>query len=221
MKEFPAGIIETSETPDFIVSLADSTKLGIELVELFPNTTQEKKAHLELAALESVLVKLAKEEFESSFNINLMVSLSFDSNLRCPKSHRKQFAKSISDDVYNCYCSINNESAGFRIFDRSHFKTSYLHRIFIHTRKIRRGLWDSGHGAELRDLQYHELSSLIKSKELALPRIKLRVSKAWLLVIEPYDMLNFDSTDLFEVIDTCFDRVFLFRTILDEIVKVK
>jgi hypothetical protein len=220
-KQFPEGKIEASETPDFIVNLEGGAKLGIELVELFPNTTLEEKAHLKLTKIESEIVKFAKQEFESSFGINLMISLSFDSNLRCSKSNRKRFAKSVSDDVYKCYCSITNEKVSFRIFDKSYLKTQYLDRVFIHTKKIQNGLWDSGHGAELRDLQYHELSSMIVSKEEGLSRIRLRVKDAWLLVIEPHDMLNFDDIDLFEVIDTQFDKVFLLRVILDEIVEVK
>jgi hypothetical protein len=219
--KFPAGKIVSDEAPDFIVSSTNGKRIGIELVEIFPNQTREERAHLQLTKNISALIELAKKQFESLFQLQLMVSLSFNSHFRCSKSERNKFAKLLAEDVHNCYNRMDLSSNNHRRFNKEGLVTPYLEHVLIYPKEIRNGLWDSGFAALTRDLQFQELAEGIRTKEISLPTIRKKVNLAWLLIVEPFDMLGYDSAYLFQEIITGYDRIFMLRTIFDEVIEFK
>lgn len=217
---FPKGTILPEEAPDFIIDSADK-KIGIELIEIFPNQTIEERTHLYLKESMHALIVSAQKEFESIYQRHLMVSLTFSERFRCSKSERRENARLLAEDVDNCYSRMKHDSKTFERFNSVGLRTPYIEHILIYPKEIRKGLWDSGIAALSRDLQFQELESCIRSKESTLPSIRIKAEEAWLLIVEPFDMLIYDSAYLFQEVNTGYDRVFMLRTIFDEVIEFK
>lgn len=219
--KFPAGKILPDEAPDFVINSIDGKNIGIEVIEIFPNKTREERTHLHLTKSMDALIESAQKEFELLFQKRLMVSLTFNEHFRCSKSDREKYARLLAEDVENCYSRTNPNGKAFERFNNKGLRTPYIEHILVYTKEIRKGLWDTGVAALSRDLQFQELESCIRSKESILPSIRIKAEEAWLLIVEPFDMLNYDSAYLFQWVDTGYDRIFMLRTIFDEVIEFK
>ncbi len=216
---FPLGEIDDDETPDFIVNVRTGKKIGIEIVELFAKANSID--NLKSTALQSELTTLSKIFFEKTYGLQLDVILIFQSNMRCSKSNKLRYSEKIANDIYNCFHKINYKILEPQSFLKNNLSSSFLEEIMIYPRKLNKGVWDSGRAALLRDLKPEEIKSVISLKEEKLNTINKKCHETWLLIIEPFDKLHFDSIPVVSDVNSGFEKIFFLRTLFDEIRQIK
>lgn len=205
---FPAGEIQNSESPDFIIECQGRT-IGIEVTELFPNHTPEENEAIQRDRLQNKVVRNAQKQFESKHKVRPIVTFTFERKFRFRQNEMSKFIQSITADVYSCFKKI--PSGRYYWNCHSGFETPYLLSLHVSRSLEHPGPWMAGEGALLRDLSPEELIESIVKKEQKLSSIKGQYSDLWLLIVEPFDILPFDSLPNIVYPSEVFDKIYFLR----------
>jgi hypothetical protein len=225
--EFPKGKIKDSESPDFIISLSNKRKLGIELTRLTqPNSENSEFNVSQIDSLEKRICKEAQKIFESGNDIPLYLSIFFHDNIRVTNNEIIDIAEKIAVDIRNHSMEIDRKSI-FQIQIQNPIAKDHVDLIqSIYHPNVTTSYWGITGGYFVPPLSKEYLTERIKSKEHKLPLYKKkRLNELWLIIVadtfERSTSFNIDNQIEAWNIGSRFDKVFLFEVMAHNVYVIK
>lgn len=215
-KCFPEGLIEQTESPDFIVH-SNLGNIGIELAEIFQDSHVGKASKLKQREnlhrkFGEQLVKKLEEMMHKKKSFSLDISFN---------DHQSFTVKQISSLIDKCWPEciefLWNESEGFARIENMGTNLPYeVNEIFILLSKQEYNpVYCNSQGGTVAILNNDHLDNTLAKHDLALAKYQ-KCLEYWLIIREGnyYAGRFSDRINISTPIKSNFDKVFLFRTSL-------
>ncbi|MCK3686019.1 hypothetical protein [Maribellus sp. YY47] len=214
--DFPNGKMEASESPDFIVKLKNSHRLGIELVRLNPGSAVPlDESEAEQNAVQEELVDDARELFEQNSNEKLFVKFLF--NKKHPLSAERSLAVAVRA-VTAIRTSIRNRNMRtlfYLVIPTEQLPEGIDEILVLHHPGLETSVWECSNNLGISRNVVEDIQNSIEKKEEKLRLYKKRqLESYWLLITTDrlrgqrnYNIRNQIANQNFH---SGFDGVFLF-----------
>ncbi|MFV0266809.1 MAG: hypothetical protein ACK5HT_06705 [Draconibacterium sp.] len=214
--DFPKGKMEASESPDFIVKLKNSHRLGIELVRLNPGSADvpdEREAEQNIILEE--LIDDARELFEQNSEVKLFVKFLF--NKKHPPSPETSLV-TVARAVNAIRNSIRGKKPGnlfYLVIPKEKLPEGLDEILVAHHPGLEASVWERSNNLGISKNVIHDILKSIEKKEEKLRLYKKqRLESYWLLITTDrlrgqrnYNIRNQIANQNFQ---SDFEGVFLF-----------
>lgn len=210
------GIVN-SETPDFEINI-NKRLISIEHTRLINPNLQQIEQYRDR------IIKLAQKRFEDKYHDKLYVLITFNNIVL---EGGKLAEQKYVDEVYNLIEKIylNNKQYEFEIHSKQvKQRVSNTVESFSVNNIQNFSHWQH-FGAYLVDwINMDWLKSIIKKKELNISKYSKKYEENWLLLVSDFGTkASANRTDFidFSVIDSKFDKIYIYSYMADEVTIVK
>jgi hypothetical protein len=210
---FPPGHIEETEEPDFLVG---NGRLGVELTDLFHETSHDASPLQAQESLRLRVAKAAEDLYQARGGPALHVSIHFNTHCELKKQDVGRLSQLIATWVHkNAPAPGQSFTEEYDWENRDYFPEEVHHLGAWQFPGITRTFFSAPSASFAPKLQAVDIRRALTAKEPKLPRYRLRATEVWLLVnidigqLSTYFLL--EQEVLNERFETSFDRVFLLR----------
>ncbi|MFV0591261.1 MAG: hypothetical protein ACK5M7_07745 [Draconibacterium sp.] len=214
--DFPNGKLLASESPDFIVKLKNSHRLGIELVRLNPGSANVPDAHEEEQnEMLEELIEDARELFEQNSGEKLFVKFLF--NQKHPVSQERSLAATVRAvrAIRNSIRNQNPETLFYLVIPKEQLPEGIDEILVAHHPGLETSVWERSNNLGISKNVVEDIQKSIEKKEEKLRLYKKQqLEKYWLLITTDrlrgqrnYNIRNQIANQKFH---SGFDGVFLF-----------
>ncbi len=220
---FPKGNLEPAESPDFILSLKNHHKIGIELTRLNPgNADVPDEQQREIAKEREHLIALTKGIFENEFPHKLFVKFLFSDDVPIEQERQMMVAVRTAALIKNV---LRNKNPGsFFTISLSNLQISQgLSDILIvgHPQLIT-SIWERSNNLGVSNNVVDDIKMAIHKKDEKLKLYqKQRLNFYWLLIttdrLRGVKSFNLSNKIMNHSFHSLFQHVFLFDLIKSEV----
>lgn len=212
---FPAGQIETSEEPDFIVDTGD-LKIGVELTDLYWENPVDSSPQQAQESLRFRIAETAQRLYEKEGLPNLYASIHFNSQYVLRKSEVQRLSKMIADVLVKNVPSIGQSYGEEYDWDnRDYFPEEIMHISAYNFPSAEQSFFHSPSAAFVPTLEEKDIRRVLLLKADKLARYRERCNEVWLLINCDVGQLSsffkHEEAVLQLSYQSHFDRVFLCR----------
>jgi hypothetical protein len=181
--EFPSGVLETSEEPDFLLTTSDGV-IGIELVGYIRGQSSDGSELRRYESVHDSVVRMAKEEFERKHQIPLWVSFIWSRHQHLSKPAARILAMDIA--------TLIEQNTPQQVYGGARIEPDWLEESsvgdFIAHISIRRlkptnkSLWANTEAGFI-GIEPEDLENLISLKEGKIGSYLQNCDSAWLVIV--------------------------------------
>jgi len=214
--DFPNGKLVASESPDFIVKLKNSHRLGIELVRLNPGSAEVPDAiEDEQNLIQEELIEDARELFEQNSSEKLFVKFLF--NKKHPVSPERSLAVAVRavSAIRNGIRNWNPRTLFYLVIPKEQLPEGIDEILVAHHPGLETSVWERSNNLGISRNVVEDIQKSIEKKEEKLRLYKKQqLESYWLLITTDrlrgqrnYNIRNQIANQNFH---SGFDGVFLF-----------
>lgn len=213
ISDFPAGEVEPTEEPDFLVRGPDRV-VGLELTDLHRETTPGQIPEQASAAMRERVVRRAKEIYASRQLPPVIASFLLDCRIHIRKSDVENFANEFADLVAESIPEPNSTKKVPDGWDDMQVLPSILHSLSVHRLDAITKTFFSSPGATwVASLRREDVERALARKEGKYRAYRTKCDEVWLVINADTESMatwfEFDLEVLDDLFTTRFDRVFL------------
>jgi hypothetical protein len=217
---FPKGNLEPAESPDFILSLKNRQKIGIELTRLNPeNAYPPDEFQREIIREREHIIELIRSIFENEFPHKLFVKFLFSEDVVIESERQIMVAVNTAGLIRKL---LKNKSAG-SFFHVSLYKTELPKGIeeilIVGHPAMEVSIWERANNLGISTDVVDDIKKAIQKKDEKLLRLyqKQRLNYYWLLIttdrLQGVKSYNLSEKVMNHSFHSNFQRVFLFDLI--------
>lgn len=223
---FPEGSIVPSERPDFIVRQGNRN-IGIELCRLYKDSRDDSLSIQAQKSWKANLLKRACELFEKESNEKYRVFISFEERTAIQKNNIDEISTFISQKIIEKIKSIKPKEGSPIILGEWDLQpcNNIVSMIQVYDfSKYNDYSWTQNNVFNVEVVNSDNLAKIIGEKE-TLREDYQKCDEMWLLVVIDFWDLAMDQSIPtgfnLKIRNSKFDRIFLFKTIEEEVIEVK
>jgi len=221
--DLPSGTVFKSESPDFLIK-ADRETVGIEITKIVNEKNPgDKFSPAERNTVEQKISKEAENLFKSQCNIPLHVNFAFRDSINVNgdkiKSLGVQLASLVAKEI-----ASRPLSEYYHLTVERGLPRELMHMSIAYFPNVTQSIWYSAKGQFLPNLKKEQILKSIKNKESKIPEYKLKADYLILLLVEGVIPESwFDGVETIEQteLNSDFDRILIYRSLYNEIVRLK
>ncbi|MBM3340689.1 MAG: hypothetical protein FJY56_01030 [Betaproteobacteria bacterium] len=216
LREIPAGEVEATEEPDFLVHLPNRT-LGLEVSELHRPTPDGEVPSQAAEAMRRRVVARAQDIYVARGLPAVHASVHLDSRKSISKGEVESLATSIATLVARNVPVADDQTVyeDYNWENRSYFPENVSRVSVGRFSGVTKTFFGCPGATFVPQLTREDIVRVLARKETKRTRYQSRCSELWLVVVADLAAMStwfeFDSTVLDVEYSTGFDRVFLFR----------
>ena len=218
-RNFPPGIIDHPNKPDFIV-IGPKT-IGIEITQIFHDSGLKDSQLKRNESIHKLIGVRIAEDIYRHFQVGLLVDIDFSIHHKIRNAtHAKLIAKVCTPELTSQLhlLSISNY---FRIRNIGQLPIEIDHITISRYDRIERPFFVESAGGAVPNLNTKHLLPILKKKELAIKGYK-RCDEYWLIIQEGnFYSDSFDQIELDSVPTTSFNKLLLFRQAENLVIDLK
>ncbi len=214
--QVPKGRLVASESPDFILKMKNSHRLGIELVRLNPPTAPEvQPENIARSALQDELIENARDLFEQHSDLKLFTKFRFSDSRTISEERILVVAVKLAAVIRSFTNPKKSNSFFFMVLQSEHLPEGVEEVLLVHHPGLKTSVWERANNLGIPRDVAGDIHAAIRKKEEKLGLYRQRKTEAlWLLIttdllrgLKNYHLPNKIAKENFV---SKFDRVFLF-----------
>lgn len=214
--DFPNGKLIASESPDFVVKLKSSHRLGIELVRLNPGSAATpNESEAEQNTIHEELVNDARELFEQHSTAKLFVKFLFNKKHPISQERTMTVAVRAVSVIRNSIRNRNQRTLFFLVIPKKQLPEGIEQILVVHHPGLKDSVWERSNNLGISKNVVEDIQKSIEKKEEKLRLYKKQQFESyWLLITTDrlrgqrnYNIRNQIANQNFQ---SDFDGVFLF-----------
>lgn len=225
LPDFPQGDIAPGEEPDFVITLDDRRRIGIELTELHREVPQGELAPQSQEALKHRTVKRAQEIYAASGGPYLDVSVLFG-NIEFTKATVQPLAQKISSIVESIIPAMGEVRYAEPDYgDANDFPEEIHHVRAFNMPGAERNFFSSPGATWVATLQHDDIERVLSAKNKRCQCYRTNADEIWLVIScnGGYMSTWFEETKRVQerTFQTEFDRVFLLSHFENRVMEIR
>ncbi len=222
---FPLGDITPGEEPDFIITLNDGRKIGIEITELHREVSPGEVAPQSQEALRHRTVRRAQELYTANGRPFLDVSVLFG-NVEFSKASVQPLAQKIAKIVQSIIPAVGEVRRAEADYGNENDFPEEIHHIrAFNLPGAERNFFSSPGSTWVATLQHEDIERVLLAKNKRCQSYRIRADEIWLVISYNGGYMStwFDKTARAQerTFQTEFDRVFLLSHFGNQITEVR
>lgn len=224
--EFPKGIVNPNESPDFTINMNSHHVLGIELTRLNPeNAMVPDESALQIKQYREELIEFAKDLFEQKSPFKFFVKFHFSDKKRMVFERKIKDAVQIVNLIRNTVQHQKRDNFFKASILKPQLPNGLEEILIVHHPKLETGVWERSNNLGISNDVVDDIRNAIHKKDEKLRLYqKQRLNYYWLLIttdrlrgIKNFNLANKIMNQKFE---SSFQHVFLFDLIKSKVYKL-
>jgi hypothetical protein len=225
MRDFPQGDVASGEEPDFIVTLNDGRKVGIELTELHREVPTGSVVPQSQEALKHRTVKRAQEIYAAKGGPFLDVSVLFG-NIEFSKASVQPLAQKIAEIVAAITPAVGEVRYAEPDYGNENDFPEEIHHVrAFNLPGAERSFFSSPGATWVTSLQKENIERVLSAKDKRCESYRSRADELWLVIScnGGYMSTWFEKTSQVrgDTFQTKFDRVLLLSHFENRVIEVR
>ena len=225
MPAFPAGVVEPTEEPDFLIRGPNSV-LGIELTELHRESPSGEPPAQASEAMRHRVVARAQEIYAATSNPPVHVTVFMNDRIHIRKSEVEGLARAVTEiAIRNLPGPNSSREEEYEWTNRAYFP-EVLHQVSVHRfDSLTRNFFNVPGATWVVALAPQDIERALQLKEAKYSTYRQRCDSAWLVINADIGVMStwfeFESEALVKPFRTSYDRVFILRHFGSKLVELE
>lgn len=225
LTSFPQGSIVPGEEPDFIITLNDGRRVGVELTELHREVSQAEVAPQSQEALRHRIVRRTQEIYVTSGGPFLDVSVLF-ANIELTKASVQPLAQKIAEIVVSIIPAVGEVRYAKPDYRNENDFPEEIHHVRVFKLPDATRNFFSAPGATwVATLQHEDVERVLSAKNERCLSYRNKADEVWLVISCNGEYMStwFKGTAQIQeqTFQTKFDRVFLLSHFEHQVIEIR
>ncbi len=182
--EFPKGILNSSESPDFILKLKSKQQIGIELTRLFPgNALPPDSEEIKKNSSREQFIGRVKDLFEQKSLHKLFVKFLFPEETEIPVEREMYSSVQLANIIYQETVNLKPDNFFKISVTENRLPEGIKDLLIINHPKLRTSVWERSNNLGVSNDVVDDIRTAIRKKDEKLGLYqKHRLNYYWLLI---------------------------------------